>query len=230
MTDVLIVDDEISICKVVSAYLEAEGFIVHTAEEGQQALALFRRYRPAVVVLDIMLPTMDGFEVLQRIRRESNAYVLMLTAKSGEIDRVVGLTTGADDYMPKPFSPRELVARVKALLRRERTLQSSDNDAILQFAHVRVDAKRHEVCRDDIVIELTALEFKILTALAHHAGQVLSRTQIIEQVWGDGAFLDDRTIDVHIRRIRHKLETDPLDPQFILTVRGIGYKFGDKMP
>jgi two-component system alkaline phosphatase synthesis response regulator PhoP len=229
VTDILIIDDEISIRKVVSAYLEAEGFTVYTAEDGQGALALFRRYRPGVVVLDIMLPGMDGLEVLQHIRRESNVYVLMLTAKSEETDRVIGLTVGADDYMTKPFSPRELVARVKALLRRERSLLSSEDEPVLQFANLCIDVKRHEVWRNGILIELTALEFKILAVLAQHMGQVLSREQLIERVWGYDAFLDDRTVDVHIRRIRHKLEVDPLDPQFILTVRGVGYKFGDKM-
>ena len=229
MTDILIVDDELSIRKAVSAYLEAEGFVVHTAEDGEQALALFRRYRPSVVVLDIMLPGMDGLEVLQHIRRESNVYVLMLTAKSEEIDRVVGLTVGADDYMPKPFSPRELVARVKALLRRERIPLPSENEPVLQFANLHIDVRRHEVWRGETPIELTALEFKILTILAQNAGQVLSREQLIEKVWGYDAFLDDRTVDVHIRRIRHKLEEDPIDPQFILTVRGIGYKFGDRV-
>ena len=229
MTDILIVDDELSIRKAVSAYLEAEGFVVHTAEDGEQALGLFRRYRPSVVVLDIMLPGMDGLEVLQHIRRESNVYVLMLTAKSEEIDRVVGLTVGADDYMPKPFSPRELVARVKALLRRERIPLPSENEPVLQFANLHIDVRRHEVWRGETPIELTALEFKILTILAQNAGQVLSREQLIEKVWGYDAFLDDRTVDVHIRRIRHKLEEDPIDPQFILTVRGIGYKVGDRV-
>lgn len=230
MTDILVVDDELSIRNVVKAYLEAEGFVVHIAEDGKHALAAFQRYHPAVVVLDIMLPGMDGLEVLQHIRRQSNAYVLMLTAKSEEVDRVVGLTMGADDYLSKPFSPRELVARVKALLRRERTLMTLDDEPTLQFAHVRIDVTSHEVWRDQVQVELTALEFKILVVLARHAGQVLNRTQIIEHVWGDDAFLDDRTIDVNIRRIRQKLETDPLDPQLILTIRGVGYKFGDKAP
>jgi two-component system alkaline phosphatase synthesis response regulator PhoP len=226
VTDILVVDDEESIQNVVRAYLEADGFTVHLADDGTQALALFRRHRPRLIVLDIMLPGMDGLEVLQHIRRESNAYVLLLTAKSEEMDRVVGLTVGADDYVTKPFSPRELVARIKAILRRGRVI-SIEEEPVIVFNDLRIDTNRFEVWRGDNPVDLTALEFKILAALARSAGVVLSRERLIELVWGYDSFLDARSVDVYIRRIRQKLETDSADPQFILTVRGVGYKFGE---
>ena len=221
---ILVVDDEASIRDLVTAYLEADGYTVHTAADGPAALAAFRQHRPDLVVLDVMLPGMDGIEVLQHIRRESQVYVLMLTARSEEADRIVGLTVGADDYLTKPFSPRELVARVKAILRRDRSAApASNHDDVLVFKHVRIDDLRHEVWRDDERIDLTALEFKLLTTLARHAGMVLSRGQLLEQVWGYDFYGDERVVDVHIGRIRQKLETDPAHPQFILTVRGVGY-------
>ncbi len=223
---ILVVDDEASIRNLVRAYLEAEGYTVHTAEDGIQGLAAFRRYQPELVVLDVMLPGMDGFEVLQQIRRESEAYVLMLTAKSEEADRVIGLTVGADDYLTKPFSPRELVARVKAILRRGR--QAVTEDPVLTFAHIRIDSKRFKVWRDEQEIDLTALEFKLLKTLATYAGMVLSREQLLERVWGYDFYGDERVVDVHIGRIRQKLEPDPAHPRYIITVRGIGYKFEDE--
>ena len=225
MVTILVIDDESPIRNIVEAYLKAEGNIVYLAEDGVEGLALFRRYQPDLVILDIMLPGMDGLEVLQHIRRESQVYVLMLTAKSEEMDRVVGLTVGADDYLTKPFSPRELVARVKAILRRGR---SSEDIQVLMFKHLRIDSQRHEVYCDGTQIELTALEFKLLKLLASYAGMVLSREQLLQQVWGYDFYGDDRVVDVHIGHIRQKLEADPADPQFILTVRGIGYKFGDE--
>ncbi|MBN1285411.1 MAG: response regulator transcription factor [Anaerolineae bacterium] len=225
VTEILVVDDEESIRNVVKAYLEADGFTVHVADNGAQALALYRRYHPCLVVLDIMLPGIDGLEVLQQIRRESNAYVLLLTAKSEEMDRIVGLTVGADDYVTKPFSPRELVARIKAILRRGRVI--SEEEPVIVFNDLRIDTNRFEVWRGDSPIELTALEFKILAALARSSGIVLSRERLIELVWGYDSFLDARSVDVYIRRIRQKLEVDPADPQLILTVRGVGYKFGE---
>ena len=225
MAAILVVDDEASIRNVVEAYLKAEGNTVYTAEDGVQGLALFRRYKPDLVILDIMLPGMDGLEVLQHIRRESAVYVLMLTAKSDEMDRVIGLTVGADDYLTKPFSPRELAARVKAILRRSRGLEETQ---VLQFKHLRIDVQRHEVYRDDQCIDLTALEFSLLKLLAVYAGMVLSREQLLEQVWGYEFYGEDRVVDVHIGHIRQKLEFNPADPQFILTVRGVGYKFGNE--
>ncbi len=225
MAAILVIDDEAAICGIVEAYLKAEGNTVYLAEDGVQGLALFRRHKPDMVILDIMLPGMDGLEVLQQIRRESAVYVMLLTAKSEETDRVVGLTVGADDYLTKPFSPRELVARVKAILRRGRGVEDGQ---VLSFQHLRIDAQRHEVYRDDEFIDLTAREFNLLKLLATYAGMVMSREQLLEQVWGYDFYGEDRVVDVHIGHIRQKVEPDPANPQFILTVRGVGYKFGDQ--
>ncbi len=227
MATILVVDDEDNIRKLVEAYLTAEGYTVHCAADGVQAVALFRRFSPDLVVLDIMLPGMDGLEVLQQIRRESEAYVLLLTSRSEETDRVIGLTVGADDYVTKPFSPRELVARVKAILKRGRNAAADDEERPLYFAHIRIDGQRHEVWRDDERIDLTSLEFKLLKTLARYAGMVFSREQLLEQVWGYDFYGDDRVVDVHIGHIRQKLEHDPANPQFVVTVRGVGYKFDD---
>jgi len=226
LTAILVVDDEDNIRNLVEAYLTPEGYTVHCAADGTQALALFRRYSPDLVILDIMLPGMDGLEVLQQIRRESEAYVILLTSRSEETDRVIGLTVGADDYVTKPFSPRELVARVKAILKRGRNA-TGDEERTLHFAHIRIDGQRHEVWRDDEQIDLTALEFKLLKTLARYAGMVFSREQLLEQVWGYDFYGDDRVVDVHIGHIRQKLEHDPANPQFVVTIRGVGYKFAD---
>jgi two-component system, OmpR family, alkaline phosphatase synthesis response regulator PhoP len=226
MTTILVVDDEETIQKAVSAYLKAEGYTVYSVMDGRQALPAFQRYKPQLVILDVMLPGIDGFEVLQQLRRESDVYVLMLTAKSEEADRVIGLTVGADDYLTKPFSPRELVARVKAILRRGRS-SSPNTESNLLFKHIQIDIQRRAVLRDDQEVELTALEFELLKALASYAGVVFSRTQLLERVWGYDFYGDERTVDVHIGRIRQKLENDPSNPQFVQTVRGVGYKFED---
>lgn len=223
---ILVVDDEDNIRNLVQAYLIAEGYTVDLAKDGQDALSAFRRHLPVLVILDVMLPGMDGLEVLQRIRRESDVYVLLLTAKSEETDRIVGLTIGADDYLTKPFSPRELVARVKAILRRGRNGAQGESD-ILTFTHVSIDGNRYKVWRDKQDIELTALEFKLLRTLATYAGMVLSREQLLERVWGYDFYGDVRVVDVHIGHLRQKLETDAANPQHILTVRGVGYKFED---
>lgn len=227
MATILVIDDEDSILNVVEAYLKNDGNTVHLARDGISGLAAFRRYNPDLVILDIMLPEMDGMEVLQQIRRESDVYVMMLTAKSEEFDRVMGLTVGADDYLTKPFSPRELAARVKAILRRGRST-GQDERPIYTFQHLRIDTARHEVERDGEQIELTALEFRLLATLATYAGMVLSREQLLERVWGYDFYGEERVVDVHIGHIRQKLEYDPADPQFIITVRGVGYKFADE--
>lgn len=227
MTTILAIDDEDSILQLVEAYLVTEGYTVHTAQDGPAGLAAFRRHKPDLIILDVMLPGLNGLDVLQQIRRESDVYVLMLTAKSEEVDRVVGLTVGADDYLTKPFSPRELVARVKAILRRGRATESDEN-AVLSFPHLHIDPRRYEVTRDNTPIELTTLEFKLLHTLATYAGMVMSRQQLLERVWGYDYFGEDRVVDVHIGHLRQKLETDPANPRFILTVRGVGYKFEDK--
>lgn len=228
MTAILIIDDEENIRNLVDAYLNAEGYTLYAAADGPQGLALFRRYHPDLVILDIMLPGMDGLEVLQHIRRESDAYVMMLTARSEEADRVIGLTVGADDYLTKPFSPRELAARVKAILRRGRS-PATDDEPVLQFKHLRIDGQRYEVWRDgELISDLTTLEFKLLKTLATYPGMVLSREQLLEQVWGYDYYGEARVVDVHIGHIRQKIEYDPASPQFITTVRGVGYKFEDE--
>lgn len=227
MATILVIDDEDSILNVVEAYLKSDGNTVHLARDGVQGLAAFRRYQPELIILDIMLPEMDGLEVLRQIRRESDVYVMMLTAKSEEFDRVMGLTVGADDYLTKPFSPRELAARVKAILRRGRNTTQNEQQ-ILTFKHLKIDMQRHEVQRDGESVELTALEFKLLSTLATYARMVLTRQQLLERVWGYDFYGEDRVVDVHIGHVRQKLEADPSDPQFIVTVRGVGYKFADE--
>src|SRR3990170_1577256 len=222
---VLVVDDEESIVDLLTAYLVQEGFQVGAAADGPTALAKARTFRPDVVVLDIMLPGLDGIEVLRRLRSESPVYVVMLTAKSEEVDKVVGLSVGADDYVTKPFSPRELTARLRALLRRGRGTLAEEPRG-LAFRRLRVDPARREVWKDEAPVELTTLEFDLLYALALYPGRVLSREQLLERVWGHDYFGDDRVVDAHIKKLRHKLGDDASQPQFIQTVRGIGYKFG----
>jgi two-component system, OmpR family, alkaline phosphatase synthesis response regulator PhoP len=173
----------------------------------------------------VMLPGIDGFEVLQQLRRESNVYVLMLTAKTQEVDKVIGLTIGADAYMTKPFSPRELVAQVKAVLRRSRDMSASAPP--LLFQRLRIAPEAHQVWKDDLELELTAIEFDLLHALARHRGRVLSREQLIEQVWGNDFYGDDRVVDVHLGHLRKKIEDDAAHPALIITVRGAGYRFED---
>jgi two-component system, OmpR family, alkaline phosphatase synthesis response regulator PhoP len=223
---ILLVDDEPAIVETVRAYLEAEGYAVQTASDGPEALTLARSFHPDVIVLDLMLPGLDGLEVLRRLRQASDVYVLLLTAKTHETDKVVGLTMGADDYVTKPFSPRELIARVKALLRRGRS--SGAGDAALVFHRLRLDPQARRVWKDAAPVELTTLEFDLLYALARYRGRVLSREQLIEQVWGYDYYGEDRVVDVHLGRIRKKLEEDAATPRLIVTVRGAGYRFEDE--
>jgi len=223
---ILVVDDEPNIVNTVRAYLEQEGYTVDTAMDGPQALKAARAFRPDLIVLDIMLPGIDGIEVLRRLRQQSEVYVLMLTAKADETDKIVGLTMGADDYLTKPFSPRELVARVKAILRRSRGEESAGET--LRFRRLRIEPGSRRVWKDEEVVDLTPLEFALLHALARHRGRVLSREQLIEQVWGYDYYSDDRVVDVHIGRLRKKVEDDPTHPDIVGTVRGAGYRFEDE--
>jgi two-component system alkaline phosphatase synthesis response regulator PhoP len=220
---ILLVDDEQSILNLVEAYLRPEGYEVQTATDGDAALTKARAFKPDIIVLDIMLPVKDGIEVLTTLRRESNVYVIMLTAKTEETDRVVGLSVGADDYLTKPFSPRELVARIKAALRRMQQLVP-EGGKVLAFEHLRVDAGSRQVWVDDKSIDLTAIEFDLLKVLALHRGQVLSREQLLEMVWGGEYFGDIRVVDVHLGHLRQKLG----DRSLIQTVRGIGYRFDEE--
>ncbi len=226
MTSVLVVDDETNITNLITSYLQDEGYQVFQALDGLQALEQFRRYQPEVVVLDIMLPHIDGLAILKTIREESDAYVLLLTARDDELDRILGLNIGADDYITKPFSPRELRARIKAVLRRQRNpLDMKDN--FLRFGDIHIYRDRYEVWRGQDIVDLTALEFQLVEALARNAGRVLTRSRLIEIVWGYDFYGDERVVDVHIGHIRQKLEINPAQPEFILTVRGVGYKFAD---
>jgi two-component system alkaline phosphatase synthesis response regulator PhoP len=221
---ILVVDDEPSILKLVESYLRAENYDVFTAADGPTGLKAIRTYRPDVIVLDIMLPGLDGLEVLARLRRESDAYVILLTARTEETDKVVGLSVGADDYVTKPFSPRELVARIKAALRR---LQSAGEpgkvDVVLEFKKLRMEVGSHKVFVEHKEIELTAIEFDLLQALAENRGRVLTREQLLEKVWGYDYFGDTRVVDVHLGHVRQKLG----DENLIATVRGVGYRFED---
>ncbi len=219
---ILIVDDEQSILNLVEAYLRPEGYEVQTATDGEAALAKARAFKPDIMVLDIMLPVKDGIEVLATLRRESNVYVIMLTAKTEETDRVIGLSVGADDYLTKPFSPRELVARIKAALRRLHQALPEDSK-VLAFDHLRLDSGSRQVWVDNKSIALTAIEFDLLQVLAQHRGLVLSREQLLEKVWGYEYFGDFRVVDVHLAHLRQKLGKRP----FIHTVRGVGYRFDE---
>lgn len=226
-TTVLVVEDEEPILNLVVAYLQREGFHVVTASDGLTALAQARMHHPDLVVLDLLLPGIDGLEVCRRLQQEGGPYVLMLTARADELDKVVGLSVGADDYMVKPFSPRELVARVKAILRRSRHTQgaSENAQAPLLFPNLTIDPERREVQRDGTHIVLTAREFDLLYTLAAMPGRVFTREQLLTRIWGHDFEGVDRVVDVHVSLLRRKLETDPSDPVIIQTVRGVGYKF-----
>ena len=222
---ILIIDDEPSIHTVVSAYLDAEGFEHLSAMDGPTGLKAARSFKPDVVILDVMLPGMDGIELLANLRRDSDVYVIMLTARTEEVDKIVGLSVGADDYLTKPFSPRELIARIKAALRRLQGATSSAEGAlVLTFAHLRIDLSERRVWLGQQLIELTAIEFDLLVTLAQNQSMVLSREQLLEKVWGYEYFGDTRVVDVHIGHIRQKLGDDRL----IQTIRGVGYRFEDK--
>jgi DNA-binding response OmpR family regulator len=218
---ILVVDDEPPIIDLVRGYLEREGFTVHAASDGPSAVAAVRDFAPDVIVLDVMLPGFDGMEACRQIRSFSDAYVLMLTARSEEIDRVVGLSVGADDYLVKPFSPRELVARVKALLRRPR---SGTSVAPATPFGLDLDQPRRAVHVDGVPVELTAIEFDILALLAREPGVVVRRQAVLDDVWGPEVVADSHLIDVHVANLRRKLGDDPAQPRFIETIRGVGFR------
>jgi two-component system, OmpR family, alkaline phosphatase synthesis response regulator PhoP len=222
---ILIVEDEASIRTVARAYLDQAGYRVLLAETGPAGLDLARRERPDLVILDLNLPGMDGMEVAARLREESDVFILILTARSEEADRVAGLRIGADDYLTKPFSPRELVARVEAILRRRRS--STPADSSLHVGVMRVDPERREVWAGQHSIELTTTEFDVLLALARHVGKVLSREQLMDLVWGSDFYGTDRVVDVYVGQVRRKLEA-ATGQSLIRTVRGIGYKLADE--
>lgn len=222
---ILIVDDEKSIRNLVRSYLESESFRVIEGQTGIEAVELARAENPDLVVLDVGMPMLDGIEALRQIRSFSDVYVVMLTARSEEVDKLIGLSVGADDYLTKPFSPRELVARIKAVLRRQRASKPQATDDRLEFPNISIDIGRREVVVGDTKVELTTLEFDLIAALAAQPGRVFSRRQLIEAIWGWDYFGDERVVDVHIRKLRKALGDDAGEPRFIGTVRGVGYKF-----
>jgi two-component system, OmpR family, alkaline phosphatase synthesis response regulator PhoP len=234
--EILIVEDELQIAGLIQQTLERESFSCQIANDGLTALRLFEEQQPDLIILDLMLPGLDGLEVCTRIRQQSygkDPYILMLTARGEEIDRVIGLSTGADDYLIKPFSPRELVARVRALLRRSlRHGGGQENSQMYRTAHFSIDLDRHIATRqldgESETLDLTTLEFNLLTTFISYPGRVWSRLQLIDKLWGNDFFGDERVVDTHIRRLRKKIEPDTANPTFIKTVVGVGYKFEDE--
>lgn len=223
---ILIVEDEAKLMRTVRLYLEQAGYSVVWAEEGQQGLAAFRNEKPALVLLDLNLPgELDGLDVCRALRRESNVPIIMLTARSEETDRLIGLELGADDYIAKPFSPREVVARVRAVLRRSEQPEISSD--LITASDLQIDLNRHAVTVAGQAVELTTSEFDLLVALARYPGRVFSRAQLLEQTQGGTYEGYERTIDQHIKNLRHKLEPDPRQPRYVLTVHGVGYKFAE---
>ncbi len=222
---VLVVDDEAPIVELVRGYLEAEGMDVITAADGPSALDLIRSRSPDVVILDINLPGLDGLEVLRQARTFTDAYVIMLTARSEEIDRIVGISVGADDYLVKPFSPRELVVRVKALLRRPRVRRAGDGADLLERGELHIDMPRRTVTLRGASVTVTMVEFNLLSTLAEDPGVVFSRQKLLDRVWGMDFVGDDHIVDVHLGNLRRKLGDDAASPMFIETVRGVGYRF-----
>ncbi len=223
---VLVVDDERSLAKLVASYLGRDGYQVDCVFDGPAAIAAARAHPPDVVVLDLMLPGLDGIEVCRQLRTFTDCYVIMLTARTAETDKLVGLGVGADDYLTKPFSPRELVARVKAMLRRPRTKAPAD-EVPRRFGPLTVDPAGREASVDGVPVELTRTEFDILDTLSARPKVAYSRVQLIHAVWGDGWVGDEHLVDVHIGHLRRKLGDDAGAPRFIRTVRGIGYRMGD---
>jgi two-component system response regulator MtrA len=219
---VLVVDDDASLSEMLSIVLRQEGFGSRMVSRGDEAMAAFREYRPDVVLLDLMLPGKDGIDVCREIRAESGVPIVMLTAKGDTIDIVVGLESGADDYVVKPFKPKELVARIRARVRR---IDNAPNDS-LTIGPLSIDVAGHAVTRDEDTISLTPLEFDLLVCLARKPWQVFTREVLLEQVWGYRHAADTRLVNVHVQRLRSKVETDPENPEIVLTVRGVGYKAG----
>jgi two-component system, OmpR family, response regulator VicR len=225
---VLIVDDEKTLVKALKFNLEKEGFRVEEAYNGEDALQKVFDTGPDIVILDLMLPGLDGFEVCRQIRKKQEIPIIMLTARGDDIDKVLGLELGADDYMTKPFNPRELVARIKAILRRS----GAREEVLKKHIHIgelQIDLLQHRVRTGAKEIDLTAKEFALLSFLASNAGRVYSREQLLEQVWGYNYYGDARTVDVHIRHLREKIEADPGNPELIITVWGTGYKFREEL-
>ena len=222
---VLIVEDDANLLETLKYNLNKESYIVVTAIDGEQALDVARREKPDLIILDIMLPRLSGFEVCRILRKEISTPIVMLTAKADETDKIVGLEIGADDYITKPFSVRELIARIRAMLRRAKITETqSGEDKVLHIGDLRVDIERHQVSLLDTALELRPKEFELLVFLAKNKGLVFSREQLLEKLWGYDYIGDTRTVDVHVRWLRQKIESDPANPKYLVTVRGTGYK------
>jgi two-component system response regulator RegX3 len=226
MITILLVEDEASLSEPLAFLLQKEGYSVSIAEDGRRAVELFAQGQFSLVLLDLMLPELSGVEVCRAIRSTSQVPIIMLTAKDSEVDIVVGLELGADDYVTKPYSSRELLARIKAVLRRQVTSDAGD-DSLLRSGHLLLDSDRHTLTVNGTMTAIPLKEFELLEYLMRNAGRVLTRGQIIDRIWGSDYFGDTKTLDVHIKRIRSRIEVDPANPELILTVRGLGYRFED---
>jgi DNA-binding response OmpR family regulator len=227
---ILLVDDEDAVQKLLTYPLEREGFRVLQARDGDEALTKFQSEQVDLVVLDVMLPKLDGLEVCKRLRAESIVPIIMLTARDDELDKVLGLELGADDYITKPFSIREFRSRIRALLRRAAAPRQASlpEDEVISVDGLRIDVGRRSVEVRDEPVQLTYVEFELLRTLAAHPGRVYSRRMLLEALWGGADYREPRTIDVHVRHLREKLERDPREPEYIFTVRGVGYRFRDR--
>ena len=226
---IIVVDDEADLVKLVTYNLKKEGFLVDSAQDGEKALAKVKKGKYDLIILDLMLPGLQGMELCRIIRNDpktSSLPIIMLTAKGEEVDRVLGLELGADDYITKPFSPRELVARVKAVLRR--TIEKPAADKIIEAGDLVINKETYSVTNKGLPVKLSATEFKLLLFLAERRGKIFNRDQILDAIWRDEAFVEPRTVDVHIRRLRSQIEEDPAQPRYIKTMRGIGYFFDGK--
>ena len=227
MTKILIVEDEESVIDPLELLLSKEGFTIETARDGREALEKFEKVLPDLVLLDLMIPIISGTEVCRQIRAKSQVPIIMLTAKDTEVDKVVGLELGADDYIVKPYSKAELVARIKAVLRRQGGEVTSEVSGVITAGPISIDIDRHLVMINGAATSLPLKEFELLEFLLRNKGRVLTRTQLIDRVWGSDYFGDTKTLDVHIKRLRAKIESDPANPVYIQTIRGLGYKFED---
>ncbi len=225
MSSVLVVEDEQSLREPLVYILEREGFEVFEAADGPAALVQWKERKPDLILLDLMLPGMSGVDVCREIRNHSTVPIIMVTAKDSEVDKVVGLEIGADDYVVKPYSTRELLARIKAVLRRGSVPDARQPRTVIEAGPVRIDTDRHSVTVSGVAVTLPLKEFELLEYLIDNANRVLTRGQIIDRVWGSNYYGDTKTLDVHVKRIRGKIEPDPANPRFLMTVRGLGYKF-----
>ncbi len=222
---ILVIEDEPSVSEVVALYLRRAGYNVLSARDGRDAIEILDREFPQLVLLDLMLPNVDGWDILKWVRARSNVPIIVLTARREETDRIAGLEMGADDYITKPFSPQELVSRVRAVLRRGRTDLPINQMLPLIFSDLHIDIGKRVVTKQGVEIELTQKEFDMLLLLARHPKQVFTRDQVLERIWGISDFIDPGTVTVHMRRLREKIEADPSNPKHILTIWGVGYKF-----